>query len=374
MLNAPVAQQPASFAQLERQIAAAWERARTAARTSPLYFGGAIVPFKSPIDKAAAYAVMSMSCADEPVWLHVCKTTNFPDEKIDEWEKKGVCCIDLGHRKYHNVTEGSATEWLVERYNLQRTAGIMKLVEVINKNNKTGYLKSFRNAVPLIMRELYELEPNDADWWSVHVLAEAAKVVAAFVRFQNGEMVRQHAHLPAPIDQLVAQFGDADRPLTLGQYVNNLWALGETPDAILEKLEFWQTGMKRLADAKRAAKERLASAKLNTFGVKFGEKVLPGVLLERCGHFFNREVLHTRRFAIRIIVEDDGHAAISTNALDCGALHKYLERREPGRWHHNVQMGSLINGGPQYIETPPTQIPARVLVQFVQEYLAPKKK
>lgn len=359
-----------SLADFETQIEAAWERAKLTSRKSPLYFGGAIVPFKSPIDKAAAYAVMSISCVDEPVWLHVCKTNNFSDEKIAEWEKRGICCIDVGRRKYHNVTEGSATEWLVEHYNLNRTVGVTELVEVINKNNRTGYLKSFRNAVPHIMRELYELEANDADWWSVRVLSEAAKVVSAFVRVANDEGV-ERAQMPEPIAQLVAQFGDGNRPLTLGQYVNNLWALGETFEAILEKLEFWQKGLQRLAKAKNAAKVRLTQAKLNTFHVRN----LPGVLLERCDHFFTKEVLHTRRFAIRIIVDDGGHAAISTNALDCTALAEFLKRGEPGMWHHNEQMGALINGGLQYTETPPTNIPAKRLLELVQDpKLAPKKK
>lgn len=366
MLNALGSQ---SLADFERQFAAAWERAQLLSRRSPLHFGGAIVPFKSPIDKAAAYAAMSMNCQDFPVWLHVCKTTTFSDEKIVEWEKKGICCIDLGSRKYHG-NSGSATEWLVNRYNLQRTTGVTKLIEVINKNNRTGYLKSFRNAVPLIMRELYELEPNDADWWSVKVLSEAAKVVTAFVRVENGEGVLNpdSADLSIPLVGLIAKFLDPDKPLTLGQYVKNLWTLGETSDAILEKIEFWQIGMRRLAEAKRVAKTRVAKAKLNTFHASN----LPGVLLVNCDHFFMKEVLHTKRFAIRIVVDENGHAAISTNKLDCSALYAFLEKRERGLWHFNQQMGALINGGPQYIETLPTTIPPDALVRLVQQFMSKK--
>ena len=357
-----------TLVQFETQIAAAFRRTE---RKSLLPFDGAIVPFKSPIDKAAAYAVMSMNCADEPVWLHVCKSNNFPDEKIAEWEKLGICCIDVGRRKYHQVREGSATEWLVEHYRLKRTTGIEKLIEVINKNNRTGYLKSFRNAVPFIMRELYELEANGADWWSVRVLSEAAKVVTAFVRVANGEAIRQPHLMDADLATLANDFGQGDKPLTLGQYVWNLWMLGEESDVIFEKLEFWQDGVKRLAEAKRAAKARLATAKLNTFYV--GN--LPGVLLVRCDHFFTKEVLHTHRFAIRVIVDDSGHAAISTNGLNCAALASFIQRGEPGMWHHNEQMGALINGGPQYTETPPTKIPANKLVELVQHpILGPKKK
>ncbi len=354
-----------SLQQFEGQVAAAF---RNAVRKTPLQFAGAIVPFKSPIDKAAAFAVMSMQCAEEPVWLHVCKTTTFGDEKIAEWEKKGICCIDLGSRKYHGQN-GSATEWVIGRYSLPRSEGIQKLIEVINKNNRTGYLKSFKGAVAHTMREMYELEKNTADWWSVKVLSRAADIVTAFVRVENGEIFNR-TQMPDQIAQLVAQFGDTDKPLTLGQYASNLWVLGEESEAIQEKLEFWQTGLKRLAEAKRVAKLCVAKEKLNSFYV--GN--LPGVLLEKRDHFFMKEVLRAHKFAIRIIVDDSGHAAISTNKLDCSTLYRHLNLREPGRWHHNEQMGALINGGPQYTETVATDVPPKKLVEMVQYYLAPKKK
>ncbi|MDO8593618.1 MAG: hypothetical protein Q7R59_01820 [bacterium] len=316
-----------------------------------------------------------MSCADEPVWLHVCKSNNFPDEKIAEWEKLGICCIDVGRRKYHQVNEGSATEWLVEHYRLARTAGIAELIEVINKNNRTGYLKSFRNAVPFIMREMYELEGSDADWWSVRVLHEAAKVVTAFVRVANGEAVRQPHLMDADLATLANDFGQGDKPLTLGQYVWNLWMLGEESEAIFEKLEFWQDGVKRLADARQRAKALVAQAIADGTLPRFYVRNFPGILLENRDHFFTKEVLHTHKFAVRVIVDGDGHATISTNSLDCTALATFLERGEPGMWHHNEQMGALINGGPQYIETPPTKITANKLVELVKNpTLAPKKK
>lgn len=367
-----------SLDQFTSSVALAFQRAR---KTTPLPFAGAIVPFKSPIDKAAAYAVMSMHCGEEPVWLHVCKTTNFSKEQIAEWDKKGICCIDLGQRKYHYANEGSATEWLVRHYSLPRTTGVQKLIEVINKNNQTGYLKSFRNAVPHIMRELYELEPNDADWWSVKVFSEAAKVVVAFVRVQNGESGREPSVAPADVTKLVNDFGDVDKPLTLGQYAWHLWILGEPLETIQEKLEFWQKGIKRLADARQRAKAEVAQAiekgNLPTFRLKVGkDKFLPGVLLVNRDHFFTKGVLHARKFAVRVIVDENGHAAISTNNFDCSALAKALELREPGKWHHNEQMGSLINGGPMYVGNPVTQIPALALIQFAKEYLAlkPRKK
>lgn len=347
---------------------------RAARKQTPLDFSGAMVPNKSPIDKAAALAAVQRSCSEILAWINVCKSTKFSDEQIKEWEDKGVCCIDLGDRKYNKdeIHEGSATEWVINHYALPITPGLTKLVGVINRNNQTGYLKSFRNAVPYIMRELYELERANADWWSVKVLKEAAEVVTAFVQVEDDEVV-QRADLPAPVAELVAQLGDANKPLTLGQYASNLWSLGDDPLVIIEKLEFWEKGLKRLGKARQRAKAQVVQAIAKGQLPTFYAGRFPGVLLEKRDHFFTKEVLHAHKFAIRVIVEEDGHATISTNKLDCSALAKFLEKREPGRWHHNVQMGALINGGPQYTENPSTEIPSRVLVELVKSLLGPKK-
>lgn len=325
-------------------------------RKSELPFVGALLPNKPPIDKVAAYEIVGMYCAKRLAEVTFHNTNAFPDEEMQELEKDGYLPIDVGSRKYHGLA-GSATEWVVKRYCLPRTKGLNELVELINENNRTGFLKGYAFSVPSLIRKLYEFK--DEETWHAEVVWAAGDVVNAFVKVANGDVVPQHEPPDGDIILLAKEFAqDKEKPLTLGQYVANLWSLGESPDAIVKKLAFWQDALRRLNEiyawAKAEWRQMQGDKKLSKLEFKAGKH--RGIILRTDSRALVNVVTREGHYAIRLIVGSDGHTTIATNRLDISKLHEAFAKREPERWHYNRDMGALLNGGPQYTGVKPTRV------------------
>lgn len=346
-------------------------------RKSELPFVGAILPNKPPIDKVAAYELVGMHCAQRLSAVNFHDTNEFADEEIQQWEKDGILPIDVGGRKYHGQA-GSATEWVVKRYCLPRTKGVEELLELINDNNgneknKGGFLKGYAFSVPGLIRKLYELK--DEETWHAEVVWAAGDVVNAFVKVANGDVVPQHEPPDGDIILLAKEFAqDKEKPLTLGQYVANLWSLGESSDVIVEKLAFWQDALRRLNEIYAWAKaewRQLQGDKQKLSRLEFKAGKHRGIILRTDNRALVNVVTREGHYAIRLIVSSDGHTTIATNRLDIAKLNEAFAEREPERWHYNRDMGALLNGGPQYTGVKPTRIPGDEIITQLKMLFKP---
>lgn len=346
----------------------------TTARKSLLPFTGAIIPNNPTFDKVAACEIVGMHCVQRLSSISFHNTNEFSDEEIQAWEKDGVIAIDVGSRKYHGQV-GSATEWVVNRYCISRTPGVQELIELINKNNGSGFLKQYAFSVVALIRKLYELE--DSDEWRGKLCWAAGDVAAAFVKVGNGDVAHKDEPMEEQIAVLAKQFAqDSEKPLTLGQYVKHLWLLGENTDAITKKLAFWQDAsrrLKQLYDRAKAEWDNLRTDAKHLSKLEFRAGPHRGIILRTNSRALVNVVTRDGRYTIRFIVESDGHTTIATNRLDISKLHEKFDQREPKQWHYNAAMGALLNGGPQYTGVKPTRIPSEELLGELKQLFAAAK-
>lgn len=356
-------------------MAAVAEAFRAARLQEPLAFSGAIIPFKPPIDKVAAYGALSLYCPDELAFLDFCKSNDFSDEQIREWERKGVACIDVGARKYNraDVKEGSAVEYTFNHCALPDSAGMRELISLTTINNATGFLKRgerTQGAIAFLIREFYELPVESVDAWVSRVVKAAADVVIAYVKVQDGEIVRKDEPLPPVLQRIADRWAKgAGKTFTFASYLDDMWKLGRSPEEILEKFQFWHNAVRRYDDQVARSHKALKELKRCEFEI---EGVGTGIVIRTDDYFLTKAIVRSGTYAVRVIIKRDGHAAITTNRLDLSSLNRFYSKLEPGRWFHDTRSCALLNGGPQYVQTPATQFGHGFFVKTLTQHLGPK--
>jgi hypothetical protein len=337
--------------------------ALNSARQTKLTFTGVVMPWKSPIDKIAALAMLLRHNNASLETLEYFTRNDISDREIAVWEGNKVYPIDIGRRKYSQANVGSATEWLAKQYSLELSHGERVLVNLINKNNKSGFLKNFKFAVPRLVRELYELDESES--WALTVINAAVDVVNAFLN--AWEMGSRNDLMDADLQRLATKLSEsAGEPLTLGRYLQDLWKLGESSEAIQQKIEFWRNGERRLQEERTRANAEFRAIENRE---EFDACNVRGIVLHTDDRFLADAATRTRDYGIRIFVQHDGHTVVSTNRFQLGALYDELQRRERGRWYYNREMGVLINGGPQYTGVVATDIQPLELIELLRKHV-----
>lgn len=328
-------------------------------------FRGVALPYKPPIDKIAAMVLLQRHNGAPLETVEYHKANECPDALFAFWKKEGIYPIDLGQMKYHKAGVGSATEFVANDLSVPLTNGEKRVVSLINQNNGDGSLKrGAKFSVVQIVRDLYELT-NDQDY-HLNAIAAAADVVDAFIRVEDDERVRDEEGIVSGLAGLYEELLPCQyRPMTLGRYMRDLWILGEDPKTIRRKLNFWLEEYRKVRIEYERGREAFASMKtrqtfkVGTFDVLF---------LPTDDRFIANAAIMNRDYPIRIIRGSGGHTTISTMRLDMSAVATKLQEIEPGRWYHQTEMGTLINGGPQYVDTPPTALWANELVKLMRTY------
>lgn len=329
-------------------------------------YKGVIMLNKPPIDKVGALWLLQRR-AGHNLPIRAFWSNKFcSEEQMLRWDLDGILTIDVGDEKYHQTTAGSATEFVGSLVGVN-TVGERELVDLFNKNNKTGNLRGMHMSVAWTMRELYELPGFD----QVNIINCVVDVVDAFVRVLDGERARD-ASVPMP-DNLAALAAELQKcnfaPMTPGRYLRDLWTLGAAPAEIQQKVQYWIDGWNQIrAEVERG---RRAYADLDKEPITFKVGSFTAIKLLTGDRFLVKAVGHDRGIHIRIVQNPDtGLVVIMSQGAKLGALGSLLKRVEPGLWYH--QMGgnnnqSLINGGPQYTETPPTNHTLDELCELVRQ-------
>ncbi len=336
-------------------------------KTGAAKFEGVVIPYKSPIDKILAALLAIYKSDSEIRVIEFWKDNQCPPEQFAAWRDAKIYPIDIGDRKYHEVGVGSASEFVVKEFGMELTDGFVKLVGLINKNNKTGMLKGYKFSMAYMLRELYELDESEV--FHATVVSKTIDVLESFAAVENGTMMQPIDGLDEALPDLVKKFEGCNySPLTLGRYLRDRWLLGDEPSVIREKVEFWTKNFDevrdKLAHAAAAAK-KFAPIVHDVAGTR-------AVVVKSDDRFFAKAIIKSGLYGIRVIVSGSGHTVISTNGYDLAKMAGALEKLEPGKWYHQSRMGALINGGPQYVGVEPTSIGSAQLIGLMKMHVQPK--
>ncbi len=295
------------------------------------------------------------------------------EAEIATWGEN-VILIDIGTRKYHHLGAASALEQAVEEYGIKVTAPLGELLDLINTNNRNGYLKGFGHSIARLIRDAYHLRYNPLE-----VVNEAVFVVNCFLA--SGELEEDFGDLEGLLNSGIAESkaysnttGSAHQPLTVGNFIRNMWALGYAEEIILAHAEFWY-GIHLRVEALKVEAKNLADAgtgfKKTVFAVPGCAELCAIIDLAFDGRFadgINYLLAKTlvKRHPITALVAPSGNVAIQAAheyQVDFFPLAEVLHTLEPGLWFHDVRLGKhaadrsgpngvVMNGSYQIIATP----------------------
>lgn len=333
-------------------------------------YKGVIMLNKPPIDKIAALALLERALGTSVPIAQFWESNRCSPEQMLEWEAGNLLPIDIGDEKYHQSGFGSATERVAEMFELNSPAE-RKLVELMNKNNQTGNLKAGGPlSVAWSVRELYEFDDFDQR----DIVARAKDVVHAYLKVLAGDWdaSRSNPGLSGAMPELVQETVKGNfAPFTTSRYLRDLWFTGTPVEDIKEKVRWWLEGGKRAKANVDRAKAEYDRMKNTVYEARTaGGKSTTYILLETADRFLVKAAGYDRGVGVRVVKNPvTGHGLIAGQKhTNLAALATVLEREEPGLWYYARETQTLINGGQQYVETPPTRYSLEELGQLLEQY------
>jgi len=330
-------------------------------------YRGAVLPCATPIDEGSAL-VFAERFQQEPITE--IKFYGRPDcspEQIKEWEEAGYIPIDIGP-EVSNVK--SASEAVAAgRFGFNednRTPGENRVLDLLARNNATGYLGHFHMNMAELVRASYEFSGRE----HLEVINRLKDVICVFIdtedrKADNAPYGRSDSDLQQELPDLLeatrkCQFG----PLTLGRYLRDLWRFDRPVEEIREKVGFWLHTWERLREETDRARQEWPQVEKIEFTVS---EIITGIAIETS----SRLVSKVGAMTVGVLINRNpvtGQTVVKTKRLNLETLSQELNRLEPGRWYYHKNSGHLINGGPMHPEVEPTGLAIRQLVDLVKQF------
>ncbi|OGN05864.1 MAG: hypothetical protein A2746_00715 [Candidatus Yanofskybacteria bacterium RIFCSPHIGHO2_01_FULL_44_22] len=292
-----------------------------------------------------------------------------------EWEEQGLFPIDIGDEKYNRGSAGSATEMVMNILKLVPSVAEKKLIEILRRNNKTGYLKSFHFSVSWLIRELYELDGYD----QTEIIERAGRVVHAFLAVED--MAEAATEVDSATDteplrvmrDITKNCNDA--PFTVGRFLRDLERLGHPVDEIRKECEWWFGGFSDVKTVLEKAQDEYAAMPKT----RFPAGNFRATFVTTNNYFVSKVAARDPETDILLVRRSTGHTAFLPRELDISDLAREIKALEPDdRWYHHQGPGQLINGGKvyggaEYEAAKPTALSNEKLTELLQRF-PPQKR
>lgn len=329
---------------------------------------GVIMPPQPTFDKCCAYFVMLQRLGardgDFPVEFHGVPTGD--DDRIRALKKRGFYALDVGDNKYQNRRCSSALEVVCRDFGVEPDEALKKLLEMVGRNNKTGYLKGSSFSLVWALREAYKLERDPRK-----VVSKVLTLVDAYFRDQRGSerkrewpMVGRYASL----NEVMLALGDSALFcdwFTLAYFVNVCFSLGDPITKIRDEAKWWLRVFEATKKADVKTAESLEWARKKEF-VVCG---LTGCIVETDDPRVGRHLLTQMNYAVVVIRRPSGNVAILTNKklrFDMSPVAAALNRREGEIWFYDDRLQACLNGSNAWSQ-PPTSLSLEEISQIISE-------
>lgn len=344
-----------------------------------------VVPAQPPVDKLVAYKRIELDKeASFRLGVEFCDVNVPTETHLSMWRAKcssGVepYIVDLGGKKYHHHG-GSAAE--VEMMSSATHSGRIfnHLVELINRNNKTGFLKEAPHSIAKIIRDTYPVMARKNLSQEV-VFEHGMDVVNAYFFHQDKrawEALSEPKH--AELKKLWDGFGVKDgnvQDFTLQLYFRQLFMSGRSQQEITEKISWWLDKKHRIAERREAAKAKTYTPYIVRH---IGEKTIGFIYVGDCfeGLAASYQQIGSGKLAVGIMRNELRQVHIASSFRHKGAkfdaLYAELDRREPGLWYFEGRFGNgqdpkIMNGSRQFAGVPPTRISDGELLRLAEQLI-----
>ncbi|MDD5566739.1 MAG: hypothetical protein PHH01_00940 [Patescibacteria group bacterium] len=283
----------------------------------------------------------------------------FEDEFPDHGSiPEGVYDLDVVRKYNADGRCGSATQRVVQECGLAAIPGMAELVEVLNENNRTGFLKNRPNSLVWLLREVYEAGHN------VPFSEHRMNVVRMFWPVQEAYFQAAREH-----DDMVQQ------PLTLDGYAALLQLNGCPAEEIAERRSQLEREFERARNGRERAREKVESIQpTRTFWISLyqSSKSAEAHLIQTDDQRLPREYLREHMVPLLVVRKRSGNYAIFVRGhQDLLPLYQALVALEPGIWFHDTRPDSplLLNGSSSRMAPTSKLVPAQLIELIQGNYL-----
>ena len=317
---------------------------------------GVVMLHSPPIDKIGALVLLERRTSGEIPVYRFWETNRCTRAQLGSWRAQGIEPIDLGNEKYHQAGMPSAAAYTAKRHGMTVSAGEKALLDILAKNNESGWLKGRPFSTAWILRELYELGYDPQQ-----VVRRVAHVVSCFVRVEDGERVP--ARDGATMEKIFwcelrrmrnSQFA----PMTIPRYLRDMWYLGYQPDKIREMTKWWTHGWNEAKNAHKQAQAAFPRMRR----VEFRASTRRCALVHTDDKFVVR--VAAQAYDILVVRKSAGQVGILAQKVSLLRLYGWLKAQEPTIWHQAV--GAISNGGWMYPRVMGTKLTDEQLIAAVQ--------
>jgi len=181
---------------------------------------GFVIPIRPTVDKIAALRLALKAVGQELSEVDVVSySSSDPNDLfLREKAKQGYYLIDVGPNKYQSRGTGSAVETVCRDFGVNDSI-LLSLVAVANRNNQTGYLKSYKPKVD---------PESGADWEFT-----APNMKHLGIQLNNGKAIRNTATMNWSIVWLLRDAYKIGWDLYEIQFMfSRCWTLGSSSPVI----------------------------------------------------------------------------------------------------------------------------------------------
>ena len=329
--------------------------------------GGVIMLHEPQFEKIAARSIVQRFLGYALPVVILWQRNDEPSEEIfRQWLEGNLIPIDIGQNKYHTRGTRSALESIIEDYEIPLEPALKQLLEIVNKNNLTGYLKGFHGSIVWTLRELYKLGCNQRE-----VIGAVNDVVEAFLdAFDKPALPGEEAVLTGLVSGLIGKdfLKSNFAPFTIPRYMRDLWRLGVPVEEIVRRAKYFAEGWQSAQSMRARTQEQLLSGEnyevFYNFEFPTGQR---GGLIKTDSPYLSRELV--QQFDVAIIKNSHGNVRVQTRGgpqkVYLAALARELEKQEPGRWFHDPRLPACFNGTRQY-QVRPTSLNAEQFVEMIR--------
>ncbi len=310
--------------------------------TTGQVFRGVVTPRPLLPDEISAIVLLERLQGSPVYEIKFSDRSEYAPEQIDALLEQGFFPIELGEMSYKANGASSATESLVKTLGLDPAslnAGEIKLMELLARRNRDGYMNQSQMSLPRILGNLYDLGYDEMD-----LIERFKKVVHFFLEDENRKARGEaSARTDASMSDEFPDFVEATKkcafaPFTPGRCLRDMWRCGEPIDQIREKVSYWINAWDRFQKEYAKAKAEWSDMKKINFSVND----FSGAAVETDNRFIAKVGAPTVNIFINRRL--DGHAAIMTRRQNVSVLGLELQKIEPNRWYNHRPAGHLING------------------------------
>lgn len=333
---------------------------------------GVILPEQPTFDKVAAmyvllYALDLREPAGFPMRFY---GVDIQDSTLQSSINEGFYPLDVGSNKYQHRGTGSALETVVRDFDLDPTVdeSLARLIEVVNRNNQTGYLKSRPQSLVWAIREAYKVGEDRGV-----VVTEMLNVVDVWFRTTDGEpLVREWPEASdfRTLDEVLPYLKDTTQELTLGWYVRQKFELGDLAGEIRDRAKWWLRVFRSARKAEKKTAEDLEFTFRKEFEILDG---LPAVVVESDDQRAGRQLIR-QRYAVVVVRRKSGNVAVLSNQrsrLDMSQVAIRLneldtQRGSPsGIWFYDERIQAVLNGSFSWRQ-PATRLSIEEIIEVIQ--------